>query len=1183
MASPNPNVGVQDPRAPGILPSDPNEIDPTQEVPTEEVPVKAEPLAEPDVSGSVPPPQAPGIIPKPKRPLLRPGLLHPASSGNPFEEPPPGPDPDELKMVTMPTVQPISHETKSVVDFTNFVIGGEMSAIGMSLDATGVHWSLEALKQQWSETPLWMNLLNSTSLVGTVVFPLAAAAHSTYKFGKLGQALGTIAPEAEEILKFKSLGLLDENVTEVSSATLYKLRKLEHAKTKYAEMDAGIEALREGKPAQNPIQMASAMFDRRFANTYYKLTSSSEVRTAYHTSLDKLWKNENLGQFFMDMPDEEMGKDIVKSWFHDMNPTAFPKVELSAKDAVWSERMKTAMKEHQLTMLEEGGITQETFDKVGTMHIPATYATEELKDMSSARTYIVPTERKLKAKKTGFLTEEVPEQRYVAMRVTRIPRLDSPNLLERKSDLPTVYSKLVNDELITHPTQLTIRGLVEDKLILNNLRFVRDVAVNAKHAVSYDTIMSKYISQGLPIPKDYISLNALPNSAVIERMIRKIPDGSGIKFLGPNGELPFIRKSVFDEIASETGMFAQTQHAADMLDVMTTIMKTSKTAFNIPTHLQNTGGNMVFLAQAGMNPLAPENINMMHDLGKTFNQVYELRHAAKDLSHKQFFSAENMKGINLGKMKINGRTFDLSEELFDPVTQELIEDSAFDSAEGASHLTNLLGRLREDQTLTKATIKTYLKAKDIAQIGGKVKWMDAATKAYAAEDVIPKMAMYMKLRGEGLTRSAAVLEVGRRMPMYQTVGSSIGTARKFLFPWASFPTEALRITKNNLMDHPLKMLPWLHMPGIIQGLYHEVDPDFNLGQTDLAKRMLPQYAQTPQTVVGRSGVLGPAIAGVSGAFTGAIAGTVMGGATGAAIGAAAGGIAGYAGAKALSSKEQEDEIRGAVLNYVPHSSFFIKSNSPDTQTSDFMDVVPAEPLSILRSILDVTTGKGSYGEEIASKGPVDTMSKVIAGMIGFLSPPIIQKYGFRTTTPDVSLTSLIGGGGLGIDPTNISQLQIDSGQWLDPRTNKPGNFTYSGLLNNLGVIKSYVGSPAQMGANKMREDKYAEQVRSYLAKNLNYYTKNGNNDAAAAVLKDIMATFSMQHAGNGYEAQKKYSQWLERNKKTLWQDPRLRTLAMPDFERMVNEAGRFSAESRGVVSQKLLNALRTEINLRGGK
>lgn len=1094
------------------------------------------------------------------------------------------PRPNALNMVTMPSIKPVSPETKRVVDFTNFVVGGEMSAVGMSLDAQGLHWSLDALKHQWSETPLWHNLLNSASLIGTVVFPAAAAASATYKFGKLGKALGNLPSDVEEIVHFKNLGLLENDVQNVSEATMYKLRKIAHSKTKYSEMDSNIEALRDGNTKLNPIQMAKGVFDRSFANTYYKLSSSNSARNAYNTSLDSLWKNEQLGKFFTDMPDPDAGKRIYQSWFHDMDPTTYPKIPLTASEQLWSGRLRDAMKSHQQDALESGLISQETFDKVGSLHIPAVNKGDGFKDMSSARTYIAPMGIKVRSRKKGFLAEATPEQEYIAMRVTNIPRLDSTSLMNRKSDLPSIYSKLLNDELVTHPSELTIRGYVEDRLLLNNFKFIRDVAINAEHSVPYNSIVAKYIQQGKPIPSTYVSLASLPNSAIIQRMISKIPDGSGAKFLGPNGELPFIRKSVFDEIVGETGIFAQTQQAADLIDVLTTIHKTSKTALNIPTHLQNYAGNMVFWAQAGMNPLSPENINMQHDLTKVFLQIHALRKAAKDLPASKFFDAENgfMKGVNLGKMRINGKTFDLNKELFDPITQELIEDSAFDSAEGFSHLQNVMGRLKDDQVLTRKIASGFMKAKNAAEFGGKYKWFDALTKAYAAEDVVPKMAMFLKLRGEGLTKSAAVLEVGRRMPMYQTVGSTIGRSRKFLFPWASFPTEALRITKNNIMDHPIRMMPWLQLPGIMQGIYHEVDPDFNLGQTELAKRMLPTYAQNPQTVVGRSGTLGPALGAAGGALMGGMAGGIKGGAAGAVIGAIAGGVGGYQLAKRTDSRG--DEIRAGILNFLPHSAFLIQSNSPDITSSDFMDVVPAEPLAILRPLINIAYGKGQYGEDIASKGPVDTMSKVFAGLIGFVTPPIIQKYGFRVQTPDVSLTQLVSGGsGLGLDPTNVSQALIDSGQWMDPRTNKPGNFTYTGLFNNLGLIKSYSGSAPQMIANQARQERYMQEVRNYLTKNLDFFVKNGKDEDSVGILKDVMATFAMQHSGDGFKAQEQYSKWLQKYHKTLWQNPKFRSLSAEDFEKMMGSAGQFSASNRGVVSQKLLQALQTELNLRGEK
>ena len=54
----------------------------------------------------------------------------------------------------------------------------------------------------------------------------------------------------------------------------------------------------------------------------------------------------------------------------------------------------------------------------------------------------------------------------------------------------------------------------------------------------------------------------------------------------------------------------QTEMAANAMTIMTAIMKTSKTAGSIPTHFQNLGSNLVMLAQAGFNPLAPKNLDL---------------------------------------------------------------------------------------------------------------------------------------------------------------------------------------------------------------------------------------------------------------------------------------------------------------------------------------------------------------------------------------------------------------------------------------------------------------------------------------------------------------------------------------------------------------------------------------------
>lgn len=1119
--------------------------------------------------------------------------------------------PTSIKTLTLPEVQVQAPEKNRLVNFTNFLVGGEMSVIGASLDAQGFHWSLDQLKNQWAEQPLWLNLLNSASLVGTVMFPAFQAAKNTYKYGMVGKALGLLPDTETEIANFKGAGLLDPAAKNVSEETLLRLRKLTTAKQKYADMDtAALDMTNrmENGESINPITAAKITFNKQFANGYYKLTSSPEIRNAYHGSLDKLWKNENLSQFFIDIPGPEKGKQIYMSHMHEANPELFPKVTLDAKDQMWAERMRAAMERSQKDMLDSGAITPETYAKVGKYHIPAINKDTPIADVGTSRTYFIGTQTKkvpggftsTEVPRTGLdklfrgggtksVLTQAPEEEYVALRVQNMPRLDSPNLLERKSDLPTIYNKLVNDKLITDPAELTVRGYVEDQLIHHSLKFVRDVAVNEQHSIPYDTIAAKYLNPDklVPIPKDLISLNKLPNSQILQRMIEKAPDGRN--FLGPNGELPYIRKAVFDQIASETGLFAQAQHAVNGMEVMTAIHKTAKTGYNLPTHFQNGGGNIVFWAQAGMNPTSPANVTLLHHLTGTFNDIFQLRKAAQDVPAGEFFSQPNkyMKGVDLGKIKINGVELDLNKELFDPVTRELIEDSAFDAAEGSTHLNALYGRLAKDQILTRGMIKAYMKVKNVAQLGGKFKWMDGATKAYAAEDIIPKMGMFLNLRAQGLTRDAAVLEVGRRMPMYATVGSAIQRGRKVVFPWATFPTEALRITKNNLIDNPIGMLPWLHMPGILQSLYYELDPSYDYETAKQGKSMLPFFAQNPYAVVGNANTIGAATGGVSGAVAGTVAGAAVGGPVGAAVGAAAGGVGGYMLSRDGST---DDGLRAAILNFLPHSSFNLKSNSPDyvyDSPQAFLDQLPAEPLAILRPLLDVIYGRGPQGQDIKTAGPADQFGKVVAGLIGFMSPPLIQKYGFKTTGPDVSFSNYLGSktgilpGGIPGDPTNVAQLLQEGLGYLDPNTGKPGNFTYNGVINNLGAIKSYAGDPATKFNNEQRTDKYMQDVRDHLAKNLDFNLKNGQDAEVMDALKNVMATFSQQYAGDGYQAQTKFNDWLKKYQDSIWQHPKFRHMKKDQLLEIMGNSGKFAAKERGNLTEKLQQAVRDEITIRG--
>lgn len=577
-------------------------------------------------------------------------------------------------------------------------------------------------------------------------------------------------------------------------------------------------------------------------------------------------------------------------------------------------------------------------------------------------------------------------------------------------------------------------------------------------------------------------------------------------------------------------------------------------------------------------------------MAKAFNQIAHIHTAAREAGYNTRAILDNI-NINLGKITIDGKAFSLNDELLNPMVRELIEESAFETTEGFAHLEKMFDRLRTEQYMTKAVAKTFLKMKKLSQLNDTkgFKWFDQMTKWYLGEDMVPKMSYFMKLRAQGLTREAAVIEVGRRLPMYSTVGSTVRAGRKFAFPWASFPTEALRITKNNLMDNPLRMVPWLHMPQIVQSLMSAANPE--VGSPELvaeAKRGLPMYGQKPTTVVSSTDTAAAVGGGVTGGLTGAIAGGVTAGVPGALVGGALGALGGKEIAQYFSDDSKGDVVRGSILNWLPHSSFFLTSNSPDytlgggpwETLQQVQEQLPAEPLAILKPLIDIAAGKTDFGADIGAEGLGDQTGKAIAGFMGFLAPPWIQKYGLKTTTPDVAATQQMFGTAFPGDISNVSKLLIDMGASVDPSTGKPGNLSLDLLLNNFGMWKSYSADPKTQLANEVSTDDNMEQIRTYLKKNLDYHLQNGNDDIAMTILTKLQGTYSRQYADNPRKAQEKYDAMLEKLRGSIGKHPKLRRWSEDELKERIREAGGFAGEERGKSRDLLISAMKKELMIR---
>jgi hypothetical protein len=1118
----------------------------------------------------------------------------------------------------------------------DFLFGAEGAVVGIEHDADGWSWNMENMKQQWSEAPLWSNLLSSASLIGTIAVPAGLAVKSSMKMGMLAGKAGRAAFEVGEVAKWNEIGLIDKaiksTVTHESMGpkTVKRMRILAQAKEKQikrlgrADTAKAVAAGEEGV-TMSRIDKAKYAFEKRFANTYNDVVNSAShltdsPRARFARALDSALDDGTVGQLLEAMPtDQKQFIPISAYMMSKLNKNVATQAaghlkKLTPESKKWADFLMEASIKKQKARLDDGFIDQKTFDTIGEFHMAMVDIGTE--GIEGARSILVPIRGKPTSKTLGLVEEQVPrtglgklmtgggtktvvkaadELSYVPISVQARPKLGGPTMMHRASTQEELYERMVAGRVISDPADVLSKGYLTDELLHTNFKVVRDISIDP----NLSTSAAEGAAMGAKKMKalGFVSLEGegllgQGGAAALRRMIAK-------KTGADEAALPWIRKEIFDDVFGVDGMFEQTSHvAANMMDVGTTIYKTAKTAGNIPTHLQNITGNLSFLAQAGFNPLDPENIALMSGLHKSFVKLAEIsavsREAAKGAgkgARAAFDEAGKLKKINFGTIKYKGKTLNLNDELTDPIIKELIEDSAFHSAEGAGNMGNIAQSLATDQHATKALIEGINKGRKFVQGGDRFKWWEGMTRTYLEEDMLPKMAYYLSLRGDGFSKVAAATEVARRLPMYNTVGSTIKKGRKFWLPWATFPAEAMRITKNNIQDYPLRMMPWLRAPQIMQSMASGmgVAPDTRAGVAE-AERQLPWWAQKNTTVLTE----GDFAAQAGGAATGAVVGGFAGGfagpkgaVAGMAAGAAIGGIA----ASLATDEEHEKQLRGSLMDWLPHSTTFLASTSADwagegllpaQSFQGLIEQMPAEPLAILKPMIDAISGEDAFGNPVGDGTVHNGIAKAIAGTIGLLAPPVIQKYGFQTRMPDVPAT---------VDPfgiTNIARLKVEGGSLIpfmdpamDPMTGMVGSLGHDFFLNNMGVFKSYMASGEQQLTNETITERHMGDVRNKLSKNLAFHLENGNDKEVVGLLSEVQSTFSKQFAADPRKASAKYTEWLERRKDQIGRHPKLRNWSEEELATRIQQAGYAQGEARSAARNSLLQALRDEQAVRG--
>jgi hypothetical protein len=177
------------------------------------------------------------------------------------------------------------------------------------------------------------------------------ALRSSMKVGKLASKAGKIANEADEIGKWKQMGLIaDQNVNAYSQLggeyekTTALLRKQEVALTRYESMKARAQRAANGELSWGtPVEKVQHEFDKRFAQSYNAAigqAGNGDIKGKFHALHDELWKNDTIGDILGNMPDEAAGPGIYAYLMGRNNPALAAKAsqkfgKLSDKDKLW--------------------------------------------------------------------------------------------------------------------------------------------------------------------------------------------------------------------------------------------------------------------------------------------------------------------------------------------------------------------------------------------------------------------------------------------------------------------------------------------------------------------------------------------------------------------------------------------------------------------------------------------------------------------------------------------------------------------------------------------------------------------------------------------------------------------------------------------------------------------------------
>jgi len=996
----------------------------------------------------------------------------------------------------------------TATDVTNLIFGDEMASVGVELDKEGFHWDLETAKNFWVEHPIRASLASLTTFV-----PAAKVLTKGIRTSKM-------AGITDDILARSEFGLVDD---------IDDLAKMDDVEKDILRQQ--VWTLTQRRDLEKKVEMGTAGVKDRavhklhqwFGNSYLEQTDMKllpAARMEWQRSINELLdKNGVVTDFLKTMPnDEKVGIKIAK--YLD-NPDKL--ADIPKKYQSWAIRLADELRDTQSTMVTEGLIAQDEASKIGDVWFSMV--------------------REGTKRDVGNVTTLVERTAAGKARVLTVPRTTSPNLLNRKMGKAEVGTHLQkqhaaelladgkSDEalellkgegfedarsLITEgnkkaaiklltsqgkvdfkPASLTFNSVYAQKQLLTTFRTLRDIALNPDITKTSEQIMAL----GPAAQKNWMKLDQLDGADRLLRMA-EIRGGQSLDELG------YVPKRLFAEMKELMGMDKTNWKSGvgDFVQATVAMYKTAKTAFNAPTHLQNTVGNDFFLFNAGVNPYTKDFLGLKMVSLKAINSMQ--RATRKGIGSETAF--KSIQGEKLPSL-IGKGPVDVVEELRSNELRDLLELTSMLQSEGIGVLQNIVKNAQHGPV--KAMVDGYNKVLKAGKL-------EHAADLYMAEDGMAKMAYFLHLRQRGLSRVSALNEVGRRLPMYNTVGEVPAMMRSAVLPWITFPVEATRILKNNLEDHPLKTMMLLQMPELLQVGAYGAGRQGLLGATQMnaeeieqKKRQLPTWAHRPASFM-------------------------------------------------TPWKDKNGDFRAMMMDWLPYASAMPPTISEEAPLMKKLPFGADEPVPILGAIYYALTGKDAWGREMPTKGPMGTAANVIINTIGMISPPIFQKYAFNPTQPQMGYS-----------------FMQDIGKAVNPYTNKEGDPVLDLFMNRIVGFKTFASSPEQQIANEQFSKRDLQALRGRYTREWSALLKSDDLGSASEKMRDIHATFVQQWGDPGL-AQQKFSQWLSRHWKDLKKHPQLRGMSKEELTLKIRDT-QAAGDIRTRASRELLATYQRELGMRG--